>query len=43
MLETSEDIELTVPPNPFHSMTSITTNDQRTLARRTFQMEVIQE
>nr|WIL59797.1 nodulation protein [Melilotus officinalis] len=43
MLETGEDIKLIVPPNPFHSMTSITTNDQCTLARRTFQMEVIQE
>ncbi|XP_073223189.1 rust resistance kinase Lr10-like [Cicer arietinum] len=34
MLETGEDNQLTVPPNPFHSTT---------LARRTFQMEVIQE
>ncbi|CAJ2674650.1 unnamed protein product [Trifolium pratense] len=43
MLETREDIQLIVPPNPFHSTTSMTTNDQYHLARSTFKMEVIQE
>ncbi|XP_045799167.1 rust resistance kinase Lr10-like [Trifolium pratense] len=43
MLKTGEDIQLMVPPNPFRSMTSMTNNDQCTLARTTFQMEVIHE
>ncbi|XP_058724647.1 rust resistance kinase Lr10-like [Vicia villosa] len=43
MLETSDDSQLIVPPNPFQSTTSMTTNEKSTLARRTFQMEIIQE
>jgi hypothetical protein len=43
MLKTGEDMQLMVPPNPFRSMTSMTNNDQCTLARTTFQMEVIHE
>ncbi|CAJ2674646.1 unnamed protein product [Trifolium pratense] len=43
MLDTREDIQLIVPPNPFHSTSSMTANDEHTLARRSFQMEVIQE
>jgi hypothetical protein len=42
MLETREDILLSVPPNPFRSTSSMTANDECTLAR-SFQMEVIQE
>ncbi|KAK2453208.1 rust resistance kinase Lr10 [Trifolium repens] len=43
MLETGEDIQLIVPPNPFRSTSSMTANDECTLARRSFRMEVIQE
>ncbi|XP_058724645.1 rust resistance kinase Lr10-like [Vicia villosa] len=43
MLETRDDRQLIVPPNPFQSTTSMTTNEKSTLARRTFQMEIIQE
>ncbi|KAK2453220.1 rust resistance kinase Lr10 [Trifolium repens] len=43
MLKTGEDIPLMVPPNPFGLMTSMTNNDQCTMARTTFQMEVIHE
>ncbi|CAI8605665.1 unnamed protein product [Vicia faba] len=43
MLETRDDSQLIVPPNPFQSTTSMTTNEKTTLARRTFQMEIIQE
>lgn len=40
MLETREEDQLTVPPNPFHSTTSAPTS---TSATRPFQMEVILE
>ncbi|WJX10111.1 hypothetical protein P8452_00873 [Trifolium repens] len=42
MLETGDYNQLTLPPNPFHSTTSITISEG-SLARRPFQMEVIQE
>lgn len=42
MLETGDENKLMMPPNPFHSTTSITTSELP-LARRTFHMEVIQE
>ncbi|KEH40321.1 receptor-like kinase [Medicago truncatula] len=42
MLETGEDNQLTVPPNPFHPTTSITTSESH-FPRQIFQMEVIQE
>jgi len=42
MLETVEDSQLTVPPNPFHSTTSITSSESN-FPRQFFQMEVIQE
>ncbi|KEH40339.1 rust resistance kinase Lr10 [Medicago truncatula] len=42
MLETADYNRLTFPPNPFHSSTSVNTTGC-SLARQTFQMEVIQE
>lgn len=42
MLESGEEKELTMPPNPFNSMIATATGE-RTLARQAFQMEVIQE
>ncbi|XP_014521803.1 rust resistance kinase Lr10-like [Vigna radiata var. radiata] len=41
MLETKEVIQLTVPPNPFHSTTSTTAS--LTSARRPLELEAIQE
>ncbi|XP_061356156.1 rust resistance kinase Lr10-like [Gastrolobium bilobum] len=43
MLETEEEDKLSVPPNPFHSTTSITTATELTLLRQPLELEVIQE
>jgi hypothetical protein len=42
MLETGDYNQLTLPPNPFHSTTSINFREGSS-ARQPFQMEVIQE
>ncbi|KAL5148591.1 Rust resistance kinase Lr10 [Glycine soja] len=43
MLETGEENQLNVPPNPFHSTTSTITSGHTRVTRRPLELEVIQE